>query len=252
MKNSLDRVASFPFYDRTVLVPLNEFARHMSRHQHIRISAFATICDSHLGIFDFIDCGANLGLFSAQFTVYSNRVQKLTAIEPNPRLFPLLESNLSNVRAAQIECLNAAVSDFEGQGRLVEPEDYPGGTHAMYLVDDPTGDIPVITLGTVLQYRTAANAAIKVDVEGAEVPTLCGAADAIRSLAGVVLFVEIHDGVLKRIGMSDVDMLAAIETIRPFRWINASDGILVDSRFPVLEQVNLAHQCDLIGIGTQS
>lgn len=161
----------------------------------------------------------------------SDRVQKLTAIEPNRQLFPLFESNLSNVRAAQIDCLNVAVSDFEGQGRLVERDEYPGNTHAMCVVNDPAGDIPVITLATVLQRRTTSNVAIKVDVEGAEVPALCGAADAIRSLAGVVLFVEIHDGVLNRIGMSDVDMLAAIETIRPFRWVNASDGILVDPDF---------------------
>lgn len=40
-KNKLDRIVSFPFYDRTVLVPLNELPHHLSRYQHIRISAFA-------------------------------------------------------------------------------------------------------------------------------------------------------------------------------------------------------------------
>src|SRR5712691_10644161 len=105
--NKLDRVATFPFHDRTVVVPLNEYPGDMSGYQHLRISTFAAVCDRCLAFFDFIDCGANLGLFSAQFTICSDRVQKLTAIEPNHELFPLLEFNLTNVRAAQLECLNA-------------------------------------------------------------------------------------------------------------------------------------------------
>jgi FkbM family methyltransferase len=249
-RNRLDRVASFPFYDRTVAIPLNEFpGPDMSKYQYSRISTFARLCDKHLDRFDFVDCGANLGLFSAQFTVCSDRVKKLTAIEPNRKLFPLLESNLSSIHATQVECLNAAVSDFEGQGRLVEPEDYPG-THAMYMVQDPTGDVQVITLSTVLRHRTQPKVAIKLDIEGAEVPALCGAADAIRSLASVVLFVEIHKSVLERTGMSDLEMLAEIETIRRFTRVNADDGALVDSRHAIFDQVNLVNQCDLIGIAT--
>jgi hypothetical protein len=50
--------------------------------------------------------------------------------------------------------------------------------------------------------------------------------------------------------MSDVDMLAQIETIRPFKWMNADDGAPVDSRHAILEQVKLEKQCDLIGVGT--
>ena len=59
-------------------------------------------------------------------------------------------------------------------------------------------------------------------------PVLCGAADAIRSLSGVILFVEIHKAVLERVGMSDVDMLEQLESIRPFTWMNADDGTPVD------------------------
>jgi FkbM family methyltransferase len=248
--NKLDRAASFPFHDRTVLVPLYEYPDDLSDYQRLRISTFASLCDQHLVDFDFIDCGANLGLFSAQFTAYSARVKKLTAIEPNSQLFPLLQFNLVDARADQVECLNAAVSDFEGRGRLVEPEGEPSGPHAWYMVDDPAGDVPVITLSRVLANRTQQKAAIKVDVEGAEVAVLCGSADAIRSLAGVVLFVEVHETVLARIGMSDVEMLAEIETIRPFNWLNASDGAPIDPRSPIFDQVDLVQQCDLIGIAS--
>jgi FkbM family methyltransferase len=251
-KGMLDRVAGFPFHGRNLAIPLNYCpTRHdLINYQKQRISTFATLCDRHLDRYDFVDCGASLGLFSAQFTFCSDRVQNLTAIEPNSRLFPLLEFNLQNTKATQVECLHAAVADFEGRGRLAEPEYDPGSADAMYLIADPAGDIQVTTLSAVLHRRTQSQVAIKVDVEGQEIPVLCGAADAIRSLTGVVLFVEIHTAVLDRIGMSDVDMLAQIGTIRPFIWMNADDGKPVDSRRAILEQVKLEKQCDLIGVGT--
>jgi FkbM family methyltransferase len=250
--NLLNRVASFPFYDRTVAIPLNELpGRDLRQYQRDRISTFATLCNRHLDRFDFVDCGAHLGLFSAQFAELSNRVRKLIAIEPNPKLFPLLESNLSNIKAEQVECLNAALAGSEGRARLVEPEYNPGKTDAMYIIDDPTGDIAVITLSSVLSRLVHSGVAIKIDVEGLEIPVLRGAADAIRSFASVVLFVEVHKSTLDRIGMSDVDMLAQIETIRPFTWVNATDGAPIDPRRPILDQLNLK-QCDLVGIGTVS
>jgi FkbM family methyltransferase len=250
-KGMLDRVASFPFHGRSVVLPLDYYpsARETSDYMKFRISTFAAACDKHLDRYDFIDCGANLGLFSAQFTFYSERVQKLTAIEPNRQLFSILQTNLQNINAAEVECLNLAVADFEGRGRLVEPEYDPGSPDAMYLQPDPAGDIEVTTLSAVLRRRTQPRVAIKLDIEGLEGPVLCGAEDAIRALDRVVLCVEIHKTVLARVGMSDLDMLAQIESIRPFTWINADDGKPVSSQHAILEQVNLDKQCDLIGIG---
>jgi FkbM family methyltransferase len=248
-KHKLDRLARFPFHDRTMVAPLNELPPlDWSGNMHVRVSNLAAFCDDKLGSFDFIDCGAHLGTFSSQMTIFSDRVQKLTAIEPNRQIFPLTELNLANANAVQVQCLNAAVSDFEGRGRLMESDSCPGETGAMYMVGDPSGDIPVITLNGVLRDRTQPKVVIKLDVEGAEVPALRGAADAIRSLARVVLFVEIHKDVLRRIGMSDVEMLAAIDAIRPFTWINAQDLKLVDPRNAILDQLNFTNECDLIGI----
>ena len=72
-------------------------------------------------------------------------------------------------------------------------------------------------------------------------------AEAIRSLHRGVLFVEIHDDVLKRIGTSDIEMLAQIATIRRFSWVNADDGESVDTMRPILAQLG-QRQCDLIGV----
>jgi FkbM family methyltransferase len=220
----------------------------VSDYQKARISKFASVCDEHLGKYDFIDCGAHLGLFSAQFTRCSDRVQKLTAVEPNSFLFSLLNRNRRNIRASQVECVNAALADFEGRGRLVKAA-YDAGLDAMYLEESLDGNIEVTTLSKILRGSAEPRAAIKVDVEGLEVPVLCGATDAIRSLDRVVVFVELHKAVLERTGMSDVEMVAHIEGIRPFMWINSDDGAPIDSRIGILKQLNLPQQCDLIGIG---
>jgi FkbM family methyltransferase len=245
----LDRLASFAFHDGLVTMPLVQaLPVDLSRFQYIRISAFASASNKYLEDFDFIDCGAHAGLFSAQFSILSGQVQKLTAIEPNPAFFALLQLNISNARAAHVECVNAAVCDFEGHCRLVDPNGSTEPSDAMYIVADPDGHIPVITLATVLKTRTRSRVAIKLDVEGAEVPALRSAADLVRSLDRVVLFVEVHKDVLSRIGMSDVEMFAEINAIRSFKWVNASDGAEIDPRYPILEQTNLERQCDLIGI----
>ncbi|MGH7121712.1 MAG: FkbM family methyltransferase [Acetobacteraceae bacterium] len=199
-----------------------------------------------MGAFDFIDCGAHLGLFSAQFVAHSYGVRQLTLIEPNRELFPLMESNIRGARAEQVRCVNAALSDFEGRGRLVMPE-YGTDADALFLVPDPAGDVDVITLSSVLRSRTHSNAAIKVDAEGQEGPILRGAKDAIRALAKVALIVEVHKKVLDRIGVSDVSMMEEIDAIRPLRWVNAQDGAPVNPHRSIFGQLG-AGAWDLIGV----
>jgi FkbM family methyltransferase len=248
---ALDRIANFPFHDRSVAIPLDEQLlrsyTNLNHYQYRRICTFSRLCNKYLGQFDFFDCGAHVGLFSVQFTQFSSQVTNLTAIEPNPRLFPILQKNLQEVRVVKVKCVQAAVADFEGRGRLTTP-DYDSGTEAMHLVEDPSGDVNVVTLTTALNDKTQPRAAIKIDIEGYEVPVLRSAAEAIRSLDSVLIFVELNKSVLRRIGMSDLDMLHQIEAIRPFSWVNATDGKPIDSRCPIFDQVNLPNQCDVIGI----
>jgi FkbM family methyltransferase len=247
--NKLNDAYEFKFHDRTLVHPLSYLCPFDVTTAMINtVRTFARFCDS-LGRFDFVDCGASMGVFSAQFTTHSEGVEKLTAIEPNPKVFPLLEWNLTkDMRARKVECINAAVSDFEGRASLVEPVNRPGNVTAMYIVEDPQGDIPVIKLSTVLQGRAAANVAIKLDVEGAELPILRGAADALRSIDCLALCIEIHREVLDRIGTTDTEMLAEIDDIRPFNWFNSIDGKCVDVRHSIFDQVNNAHHCDLIAM----
>lgn len=247
---ALDRIASFKFYGTRVVAPLSDYEGgwrcEFSGYQIRRVARFAMMCDGFMGDFDLIDCGAYLGLVAAQFARCSAGVRKLTAIEPNSQLFPLMEFNLREARVAEVECINAALANFQGRGRLVAP-DYNAGPDARFLVEDASGDVDVITLSSVLRGRTRPNVAIKIDVEGQEAPVLCAAEDDIRSLQKVVLFVEVHRQVLDRIGMSDIELMKQINGIRPFRWVRASDGAPIIPERSVLAEFGVT-QCDAIGI----
>lgn len=232
-------------------VPLSEcidgFHRNPDHYQIKRVSRLAELCNRFLGDFDFIDCGAHVGLFSAQFLAQTAHVQMLTAIEPNPDTFPLVELNLCVAHPQRIECINAALSDYPGRGHLVRPE-YGAGSDSCYLVKDEAGGIDVITLASVLRRRISPRVAIKVDVEGQEVAVLSSAAADLRSLERVILFVEFHRKVLERIGMSDLQMINSFESIRPFSWINSADGTPIDSSQAIFAQVGNDDQCDLIAV----
>lgn len=249
-RSVLDRLVSVPFHDRHVVVPLVESARgwrhNLGSYQIRRVARFAAMCDGAMGKFDFIDCGGHFGLISVQFAAHSYGVRQLTLIEPNRAVFPLAEANVRGVRAEHVRCINAALSDFEGRGRLVAPE-YSAATDALFLVPDPAGDVDVITLSSVLRDCRSPNLAIKVDIEGQEAKVLCAARDELRAFEKVVLIVELHKKVLDRIGVSGVRMMEEIDGIRPLRWVRAQNGAPVDPHRPIFEQVGRT-QCDLIGV----
>jgi hypothetical protein len=88
--------------------------------------------------------------------------------------------------------------------------------------------------------------AIKLDVEGQELAVLEASADWLRARERVVLCVELHRDVLARVGQSDAGLLAAIDAIRPMRWVDADHpDRAIDLSRPVLGG---AVQCDVIGV----
>lgn len=247
----LDQVAYFRFYEKRVAVPLDEYdAWHflkLSDYQARRIGGFAKIADTLMDSFDFVDCGAHLGLFSAQFSMLSRNCHSITAIEPNERMARLAEINIRAGRLDDVSVIHAAVADFCGKGRLVAP-DYDLSSQALYLQADPEGDIDVVRLDSVAE-RIGPSLAIKLDIEGAELAVLQSARDFIRSRRNFAICIELHRGVLSRVGMSDIELLAAINEIRPLTWFDAENpGVALDPMKSLWEQTGKPRQCDLIGV----
>lgn len=220
----LEGAALFPFHGTTLAAPLHESELWSyggpEQYNRTTIASFAAIADSALGAFDYLDCGAHLGLFGAQFATFSGGCQRITAVEPNPAMLPFLEGNLRAGRVQDVAVVNAAMADFSGRGRLVAPDYDPGSDHAHYLVADPAGPVEVIRLDA-LGARAGARVAIKLDIEGQELAVLQAAADWLRGRERVVLCVELHRKVLARVGQTDAGLLAAINAIRPMVWVDA-------------------------------
>jgi len=92
-----------------------------------------------------LDCGADLGLFSALLVSSCNRIRKVIAFEPNRGSFSLLKHNLEML-PVPAEAKNAAVADFNGRGELSYPP-HDAHDHAAFIVPAEDGTIPVTRLG---------------------------------------------------------------------------------------------------------
>lgn len=247
----LDAFAPFRFHGGKVVVPLDEYDvwhyLDLDQYHLNRVRNFAAIADRSMPAFDFIDCGAHLGLFSGQFSKLSRNLRAIVAFEPNGALFPFLEGNIRAGGFGNVATLKAALADFRGKGRLRAPDYDPSSSQALFIEPDPAGDIEVMTLDDIAG-RLGPAVALKLDIEGTELEVLRGGRDFIRSLERVVICLEFHRKVLARIGRTDVGVLAEIATIRKLRWVDAEDpGRVIDPGRSVWEQTNTSHQCDLIG-----
>lgn len=118
-----------------------------------------------------IDCGADIGTFSALLVARLPRIREIVAIEPRPEVVPWLRRNMDAL-PAKTRVVVGAVSDFMGRGFMRHSPDDPSG-HACFLAPDAAGNIEVITIDSL--GLNSACVALKIDVEGAELQVLKGA-----------------------------------------------------------------------------
>lgn len=120
----------------------------------------------------FLDVGANIGAFAlAAF----RSAASVVAIEAHPGLAELLQRNVSDNQAANIQVLHAAAGAEPGRAAFPCP---PLSTHGNFGATGfakngyPTTDVDLVRLDDVAPSDTAM---VKIDVEGFEVEVLRGA-----------------------------------------------------------------------------
>jgi FkbM family methyltransferase len=182
-----------------------------------------------------LDCGADIGIFSALTCAKSAGVTRVVAFEPNTEAFDFLQHNLDKLPVKH-KIVTKAVSSFNGRGKLEVPS-YPG-----YRATDPCGrflvpgDGPVeVTTIDSLDLR-GGDIAMKIDVEGGELEVLKGAANTIRSARNCVVAWEAHPQVAARTNVDPIECLRFLRSVRPFSFQIAETGETPSEAEPLVRQ----------------
>jgi FkbM family methyltransferase len=157
--------------------------------------ALERILDSISGITrsaSAVDIGANRGDYTIAFAKHFDGI---TAFEPDPATFPLLENNIRSSCATGVTPINAAVSDHDGQVtfyRDLRPE-WGGAAGSVHVLQGLGGKteairVPCLTLDSHCTERNLSPDFIKIDVEGHEPAVISGAWQTISRHRPVLVF----------------------------------------------------------------
>jgi FkbM family methyltransferase len=154
----------------------------------------------------FIDLGANEGYFTLQGARLVGPSGRVVAVEPQSRLIPVLERNLSLNDFGNVVVVKAAISDSEGSRTLyLPPEPGHAGFTRMTRYRVPTQQIETMTLTKLFAHCGIENADVmKVDIEGAEYAAIFGSREIFKEHRVKVLACDLH---LAQMGIARADEL---------------------------------------------
>lgn len=131
-----------------------------------------------------IDGGANMGVFSLS-TLRDHPLARITAFEPDPRVFTLLSENLKANGASSVTLVNAALGSTDGEMEF-SPDGQAGGA---LVTSDGTMRVRVERLSS---YLTTEVDFLKLNIEGAELDVLTEAAASGRLSRVRAMVIEYH------------------------------------------------------------
>jgi len=151
------------------------------------------------------DVGANVGLYSVQFSRIVGASGKVVAFEPSPR-------NLARLRSATVSLQNVvvvpmALGDTVGSMTFAEGSDATGATSRVVdRAEHPTGATVEVEVhrgdDLVRASRADEPDVIKIDTEGFEIDVIRGLEQTLRGSKLRALFVEIHFALLNDRGLA--------------------------------------------------
>ena len=171
----------------------------------------------------FVDVGANWGYFTLLAAGKVGPSGRVLSLEPDPRLFRLLEANAKRNRLDQIQAVAVAASDREGEITLLG-FDESGGNFGLSRVTTAeesvsasansaalTFQVPTRTLDRLLTDHCVETVDLmKMDIEGAEGLALRGLASGLAARRIQRLLLEIHPRQLQELGTPVEDALAIL------------------------------------------
>lgn len=151
-----------------------------------------------------VDCGANIGDHTAEYSQWVGSSGRVFAIEPNPEAFDCLMYNTRSM--PNVTLINRGVSYLNGRCGFTQLDN----VGASYCVDDDSGVIETITIDSL---NLSDVSLLKADIEGYEERMLFGATETIRRCRPAILL-EVNDGALQRAGSSAGRLIAFVRDMK--------------------------------------
>lgn len=161
------------------------------------------------GEYTFIDIGANFGAWSFPL---ASHFSKVLGVEPDIRCYECLKRTLKESGLSNVDIVNAALTDHDGDGLL-----FPSSTHIgdsrIYNPGDTdrmTGTpVKLLSFDSLVSQHNVdtGHMFIKLDAQGVEPLILQGMDKSLSSANGVILFTEIQPTILADAGLTRQEYL---------------------------------------------
>ena len=179
--------------------------------QRVELAEFIAHCSPDLFLFDL---GAHFGMFSLAATHFGGAMARAVAVEPSPMAGRMLtvQAELNGV-ADRLRVVHAAVGATRGWMPML-----PVGVMADgYFVaadgrasERDYANVRVVTIDYLAEDLGVIPTHIKIDVEGAEAAVLGGAQRVLAAHPAPILFIELHNAILRKRGDDPRDVVAML------------------------------------------
>jgi FkbM family methyltransferase len=145
----------------------------------------------------FFDIGAQYGVYSYLIGNSLGASVRVVAFEPFPRDFALLQRNTELNKSANVLCVNAALSDFDGEVSMSSSDD--AGEICPRIGEKTVGSQSVAAArgdALIAAGKVPFPNVIKLDVEGHELAVIRGMAETLGDPRCHSIYCEIHDSML--------------------------------------------------------
>jgi FkbM family methyltransferase len=161
-----------------------------------------------------LDCGSHFGLYAA-LAAHLMGHGTVLAVEPHPKTVHILRRNLEAYGTADVRVIPKAVSAISGEGSFyAEREGRAAYSSLIPETETEAVPVPITTLDELLAGQALPRVVdfAKIDVEGAEIDVLRGAASSIRQERLPLVMIECTEANLQRAGKSSRDLFDAAQS----------------------------------------
>ncbi len=168
---------------------------------------------------NFLDVGANIGLYSTVAGYLVGPSGKVLAVEPQESMWSAIEFNARQNRLSNVSLIRSAVGRAAGVARLHQLYTNNPSAATLQLQRDEasisSSPVSVLPLSELLRAADLGDAdlVVKVDVEGAELEVLAGAEEYFVAHPPAMILIECVDHHLRRFGATSVDLLRMLDSL---------------------------------------